>query len=92
MLNPIHPKHRDENKNQLYTEMKKIFTSFLFSMMMIFVCAQDSVASETEMADLMRDNGKIYVVIAVMLTILFGLILYLVRLDKKIGRLEKEKH
>ena len=71
--------------------MKKIFTSFLFCMMMIFVHAQDSVASQTEMADLMRSNGKIYVVIAVMLTILFGLILYLVRLDKKISRLEKEK-
>jgi hypothetical protein len=41
------------------------------------------------MADTMRSNGKIYVVIAVILTILGGLILYLVRLDKKISRLEK---
>ena len=44
------------------------------------------------LADLMRSNGKIYVVIAVMLTILFGLIFYLVRLDKKITRLEKDTH
>jgi hypothetical protein len=43
-----------------------------------------------EMADAMRSNGKIYVVIAVVLTILFGLILYVIRLDKKISRLEKE--
>ncbi len=45
---------------------------------------------QTEMADLMRSNGRIYVVVAVMLTILAGLVLYLVRLDKKISRLEKE--
>lgn len=47
--------------------------------------------NSAEMADLMRSNGKIYVVIAVMLTILLGLILYLVRIDRKITRLEKEK-
>ena len=48
--------------------------------------AQDSPATNT-----MRSNGRIYVVIAVILTILIGLVLYLVRLDKKISKLEKEK-
>lgn len=43
-----------------------------------------------EMADLMRSNGRIYVVVAVVLTILVGLILYVVRLEKKINKLEKE--
>jgi hypothetical protein len=43
------------------------------------------------MADVMKENGKIYVVIAVMLTILAGLVLYLVRLDRKISKLEKNK-
>ena len=43
-----------------------------------------------EMADAMRSNGKIYVVIAVIATILLGLILYVARLDRKISRLEKE--
>ena len=42
------------------------------------------------MADIMRSNGRIYVVVAVMLTILAGLVLYLVRLDRKIRKLEKE--
>lgn len=42
-----------------------------------------------EMADTMRSNGKIYVVVAVILTILAGLILYVARLDRKITRLEK---
>lgn len=44
----------------------------------------------TEMADVMRSNGRIYVVVAVVVTILVGLILYLVRLDRKITKLEKE--
>jgi hypothetical protein len=42
------------------------------------------------MADVMRQNGKIYVVIAVILTILAGLILYLVRIDRRLTQLEKE--
>ncbi len=54
------------------------------------VWSQDSTG-KVEMADTMRSNGKIYVVVAVCLTILFGLILYLVRLDRKISKLEKEK-
>jgi len=48
-------------------------------------------AQEGKMADMMKENGKIYVVIAVMLTILAGLVLYLIRLDRKISRLEKNK-
>lgn len=47
---------------------------------------------ESGMADLMRSNGRIYVVVAVMLTILAGLVLYLVRLDRKISKLEKENN
>lgn len=38
----------------------------------------------------MRHNGKIYVVVSVILIIFTGIILYLVRLDRKITRLEKE--
>jgi CcmD family protein len=45
---------------------------------------------QVEMADMMRSNGKIYVVIAVILTILTGLILYLVRIDRRVTKLERE--
>jgi CcmD family protein len=38
----------------------------------------------------MRHNGKIYVVVGVILIIFIGIILYLVRLDRKITKLEKE--
>ena len=38
----------------------------------------------------MRSNGKIYVVVAVLVTIFIGIILYLSRLDRKISKLEKK--
>jgi hypothetical protein len=38
----------------------------------------------------MRNNGKIYVVVAVIVVILTGLIIYLARLDRKITKLERE--
>ncbi|HEY8398570.1 MAG TPA: hypothetical protein VIK80_11570 [Flavihumibacter sp.] len=43
-----------------------------------------------QMADGLYANGKIYVVVAVILTIVAGLVLYMIRLDRKITRLEKE--
>jgi len=46
--------------------------------------------NKADMADAMRSNGRIYVVVAVVVVILLGLILYLVRLDKKITRMEKD--
>ena len=46
---------------------------------------------KVEMADTLRSNGKIYIVVAVVVTILLGLILYVSRLDRKISRMEKEK-
>jgi hypothetical protein len=50
-----------------------------------------SFAQKLESADFMRSKGRSYVVVAVILVILVGLILYLVRLDRKISNLEKNK-
>lgn len=41
--------------------------------------------------DFMLSNGKIYVVVAVVVTIVTGIFIYLVNLDRKISRLEKEQ-
>ncbi len=48
--------------------------------------AQDKPGTE----DLMRSNGKIYVVVAVCLTILTGLFIYVFLIDRKISKIEKE--
>ena len=65
--------------------MKKIVSFLVLISLSLFVQAQSPIS------DMMKENGKIYVVIAVMLTILAGLVLYLVRLDRKITKLEKNK-
>ncbi|GAB3826557.1 CcmD family protein [Pontibacter rugosus] len=46
--------------------------------------------NEVEMADTLRQDGKIYVVVIVLLTVMVGLILYLVSLDRKVSKLEKQ--
>ncbi|TFZ68978.1 CcmD family protein [Hymenobacter sp. UV11] len=45
---------------------------------------------QPEMADALRASGKIYVVVLVIVIILSGLLAYLVRLDGKVSRLERE--
>ena len=52
------------------------------------VMAQDK--PPVEMADVMRSNGKIYIVVAICLTTLIGLFLYVWSVDRKIAKLEKE--
>jgi len=61
--------------------------------------AQDPVIKNTqdlpnrndiEMADALRKSGKIYTVVAVLIIILGGMFLYLISIDRKIGRVEKE--
>jgi CcmD family protein len=42
------------------------------------------------MADDLRASGKIYVVVAVVAIIVIGLLAYLISLDRKVSRLEKE--
>lgn len=66
--------------------MKKAFFALLCTLACAFAHAQGATP---EMADAFRSNGKIYVVFAVILTIFAGIILYLVRLDRKITKLER---
>lgn len=68
--------------------MKKILTLLFMLCISTALFAQDT---KSGMADLMRSNGRIYVVVAVILTILAGLILYVLRIDRKLTRLEKEE-
>lgn len=67
--------------------IQKISLLLIATVLHLAAAAQDK---KPEMADTMRSNGRIYVVVAVVLTILIGLVLYVVRLDKKMTKLEKE--
>ncbi len=56
-----------------------------------FAFAQDSAASGvTSFDSTMRSHDKIYVVMSVCIVILVVMILYLVRIDAKISRKEKQ--
>ena len=68
--------------------MKRIVLTPLLLLTAIASFAQ--APQNVEMADVMRSNGKIYVVLAVVLVILGGLIGYLVSIDRKLSRLEKD--
>jgi CcmD family protein len=73
--------------------MKKtlsLIAAFLY-LLPFLVSAQVSGDAERKYTAFdMRSNGKIYVLVACILIILIGLFLYLVRLDRKVSRLEKE--
>ncbi len=46
--------------------------------------------NDVEMADTLRSNGKIYVVVACIVIILVGLLVYLFSIDKRLKKIEKE--
>ena len=74
---------------------KKIFYllgAVAIMLISLSVYAQDSLSNKKpEMADALRASGKIYVVVAVLVIILLGLFIYVISLDRKISRLEKER-
>ena len=71
--------------------LRKTFSLLALCLLTLYTVAQDATAAqEIEMADTMRANGKIYVVVAVLAAIFVGIVVYLVMLDRKISKLEKE--
>ncbi|MFT3824927.1 MAG: CcmD family protein [Chitinophagaceae bacterium] len=67
--------------------MKKIFNTIICLLLTVFAFAQSPAGDQPTG---LRADGKIYVVIAVVVTILIGLFLYVIRLDRKISKLEKQ--
>ena len=72
--------------------MHKLYKLLLLLIASFFTTSVFAEAGvEDEAKGFMRSDGKIYVVVAIVITILAGLIIYVARLDRKISRLEKEK-
>jgi CcmD family protein len=74
----------------MYTKFRTLILLFFCWALALPVMAQNDTTKTVEMADGLRANGKIYVVVLVLVTILAGVLFYVVRLDRKIGKLEKE--
>lgn len=66
-----------------------LLTAALLFLSRTLTMAQDA---DAEMADTLRSNGKIYVVVLVLATIFAGIIALLVRIERKVTRLEKQQH
>lgn len=67
--------------------MRKIAFTLLMLLTTFNLFAQ---GSDVEMADALRSNGKIYIVVGSIVIILIGLLIYLFTLDKKLKMLEKK--
>jgi CcmD family protein len=79
------------NYSQLDKPMRAIFYLFLFTLVTnVNLFAQQSVVEEVAMADQMRADGKIWVVVAVIFVIFTGMIAFLVSIDRKVSKLEKQ--
>jgi hypothetical protein len=78
--------------------MKKIaaFLLFIFSFAAqaqekIAVTSADYSNNEVEMADVMRSEGKIYVLVGIIVLIFIGLLAYVIQTDRRVSKLEKNK-
>ena len=69
--------------------------ALVFFLLLMIVLPQVSLAQESdtafEMADVLHQNGKIYLVVLVLLTIFAGVLTMLIRLERKLSRWEAEK-
>lgn len=63
-----------------------ILANLILSLSVVFT----DLLLQIPMADTFRSEGKIYVLLAVVLIILLGVFVYLFRLDKKIKKLEDD--
>ncbi|XVJ66245.1 MAG: CcmD family protein [Lacibacter sp.] len=68
--------------------MRKLIALFILLLISLSTFAQ---TEQPEMADAMRSNGKIYVVVVVCLVILLGLVGYVFRIDRRLSKLEQKK-
>ena len=71
--------------------MKKVFF-LLLSLLVISgnSIAQTAVDSSVPMADKLREDGKIWVVVAVVAVVFAGIVINMLRIDSKVSKIEKE--
>ncbi len=70
--------------------MNKIKRIIYSMMLATFTAVAQAQTTDADTAGVMRSNGKIYVVVAIVVTILLGLFFYVFSLDRKISKLEKK--
>lgn len=66
----------------------KTFYSILTTL--LFLLTSNSLLAQGSSPDFMRSMGKMYVVVAVILAIFVGIVLFLVFLDRRLTRIENQ--
>jgi CcmD family protein len=69
--------------------MKKL--GIVLMLILSFATAFAQQNEPVEMADVMRSQGKIYVVVATIVIVFAGLAIYLFSIDRRLKKIEKEK-
>ena len=69
----------------------KTYTLLSFFIFLVTHSYAQVTGSDQQQENFMTSNGKIYVVMAVVVVILIGLFIYLFSLDRKISKLEQNK-
>lgn len=69
--------------------MKKLITLLVLLLSSALTFAQGT-PDAPQMADAFRANGKIYVVVTVLSLVFVGLATYLIIIDRKVSKLEKQ--
>lgn len=64
----------------------KCFSMIIVMLMLPFMAN----AQGADMADAFRSSGKIYIVVAVVVCILTGILIYIFQTERKLNKLEKE--
>lgn len=74
--------------------MKRVFFAFVCQLFVMLLTISMAFAqggqNGIEMEDTMRSEGKIYVVVLVVLILFTGLVLYAFNTDRKLHKVEKE--
>lgn len=71
------------NNDMLKASKQALATIFITLLPFTFLLAQEDT-------DFMRSMGKMYVVVAVIVAIFIGIVIYLISLDRKISKLENQ--
>ena len=67
----------------------RAFKTFMAVLTLILLSSINGFSQNAEMADVMRSEGKIYVVVAIILIVLAGVLGYLFFQDRKLKKLER---
>lgn len=61
-----------------------------YTLMFLFLLTQNLLFAESSHDQFMRSNGKIYVVIGVIVSIFVGFVLFMLIMERRLKKLEKE--